>query len=85
MAFPFQHTKGSQATEVSTQPAACRPARVPPMVTDRLAIESTILVEATDERPPIVLNTLEEGFRGVLGILEDILEVTAEPMAGIAQ
>jgi hypothetical protein len=48
-----------------------------PMVTERMAIEPAILFEAADEIPPVIPDTLEEGFRGIPGIKEDILGVAA--------
>ncbi len=55
------------------------------MVTDRLTIEPAILFDAADEIPPVVPNTLEEGFRRIPGVKEDILGVAAQPIPGIAQ
>jgi hypothetical protein len=54
------------------------------MVTDRLTMEPAILFEAADAIPPVVPKTLEEGFRRIPGITEDIFGVTVQPMTGIA-
>jgi hypothetical protein len=52
---------------------------------ERLAIEAAIRLETTDEIPSIVPNSLQQGFRGIPGVKEDILWATAQAVSGIAE
>jgi hypothetical protein len=58
---------------------------VPPIGSERLAIEAAILLETTDEISSIVPNALQPGFRGIPGVKEDILWATAQAVPGIAE
>jgi hypothetical protein len=58
---------------------------VPPMRTDRVPIEPTLLLETTDNRPAIVTHALEQGFRGIPGIKEPRCRATTQAMAGVAE
>jgi hypothetical protein len=55
------------------------------MVTDRLSIEATILLQTADNRPTIVTNALEQGLRGIPGIKEHRGRATAQVMTGMAE
>src|SRR5688572_17360550 len=55
------------------------------MVTDRVPIEATILLEAAHEVPPIVPNPFQQGLGGVPRIEEDIVRMAAQAIAGIAE
>jgi hypothetical protein len=48
-------------------------------------MEAAILLETTDEIPAIVPNTLQQGFRGIPGVKEDILWATTQTVPGIAE
>jgi hypothetical protein len=54
------------------------------MVTDRVPIAPTMLLETADDKPAIVTNALEQSFRGIPGIAEHIGRATAQAMAGMA-
>jgi hypothetical protein len=74
-----------QHFEAPTEPANGGPVRVPPIVTDRVPIEATSLLETADKIPAIVTNALEQGFRGLPGIQEPRGRATAQVIAGIAE
>jgi hypothetical protein len=81
----FGAVSNDQHFQASTQPAALRPIGVAPIGSERLAIEAAILLETTDEIPSIVTNALQQGFRGIPGVKEDILWATVQAVAGIAE
>jgi hypothetical protein len=75
----------NQHFEAPVQPAALGPVGVPPVVTDRLPIDATILFEATDKISPIIPNPLQEGFGRIPSVEEHILGPTAQAIARIAE
>jgi hypothetical protein len=81
----FGAVSNDQHFQASTQPAALRPVGVPPIGSERLAIEAVILLETTDEISSIVPNALQPGFRGIPGVKEDILWATAQAVPSIAE
>jgi hypothetical protein len=56
-----------------------------PLGPERLALEATVLLETTDEVPAIVPKALQQGFRGIPGVKEDGLRVTAPAIPGLAE
>src|SRR5688500_11659766 len=66
-----------QDLQASGQPTAVRPIGVPPVGTNRLAIEAAVLLQTADKVPSVVPNTLQKGFGGIPGVKEHILGATA--------
>ena len=52
---------------------------------ERLVIEATVLFETTDDIPAIVPHARQQGFRGLPGVKEDVLRVTAQAIPGLAE
>jgi hypothetical protein len=48
-------------------------------------LKTPIFLELTDEIPPIIAYPLEEGLRGIPGVEQDKLGLTAETIPGITQ
>jgi hypothetical protein len=55
------------------------------MLTDRVAIERAVLLQTTDEIPPIVPNPPQQRLRRIPGLKQHILWLTAQAVAGIAE
>jgi hypothetical protein len=68
-----------------SQLAVCSLIWVTPIGPERLTIEAAILLEATHEIPPIVPDALQQCFRRIPGIKEDICRATVQAVAGIAE
>jgi hypothetical protein len=56
-----------------------------PMLTNRVAIEPTILHEPADDIPPIVANSLQKGSGGIPRIKQDVVGAAVLAMAGVAE
>jgi hypothetical protein len=67
------------------QPARLGPVGGSPMLTNRVAIEPAILLQTTDDRPPIVANALQEGSGGIPRIKQDVVRAAAQAVAGLAE
>jgi hypothetical protein len=74
-----------QDLEPPAQPASRGPIRMTPIGPEGLAIEAAVLLETTDDIPAIVPNALQQGFRGIPGVKEDGLWVTAQAIPGRAE
>jgi class 3 adenylate cyclase len=74
-----------QDLEPAPQPTRLRPIRMPPIGSEGLAIEPAVLLEATHEIPAIIPHPLQQGFRRVPGIKEDVLRATTQPIASVAE
>jgi hypothetical protein len=71
--------------EPSAQPANLSPVGVPPMLTDRVAIEPAVLLQTTDDIPPLVQKPLQQGLRWIPGVEQHVLRATAQAVVGIAE
>ena len=74
-----------QYLQAPTQPTSLRPVGMPPRGPKRLVVEPAVLLEPTDQVPPIVANPLEQRLRRVPSVEEDRRWTTAQPMTGIAE
>jgi len=50
-----------------------------------LAIEPSVLLQAADDIPAIVMKALQQGLGGIPGIKEHVLGATAQAVAGLAE
>jgi hypothetical protein len=71
--------------EASSQPAAVGPVEMVPISPQGLAIEPAVCLQATDDRPRIVANPLQEAFGGIPGVKEHIVRTTMQAIVGIAE
>ena len=71
--------------QASCEPAGLCPLGMAPIGPERVAAEAAVLLEAADDRPPIVANPLQEGLRGIPGLKEHRLRAAAPMMAGLAE
>jgi hypothetical protein len=74
-----------QDFEVACQPPTGYPVGLTAIRTNRLAVEPAVLLEPTDQIPPIIANPLQQGFRRIPRLKEDICGATVEAIAGRAQ
>jgi hypothetical protein len=74
-----------QHFEPFAQAADLRSVGVPPMPPDRVAIEPAVLLQTTDEIPPIVPNPLQQRLRRLPGVEHHVLGPTTQAVAGIAE
>jgi hypothetical protein len=74
-----------QDLQATGQPACHRPIRVTPIGPAGVLVEAAILLEPTDEIPPIVPHPLPQSFREIPGSKEHIRGVTAPAVAGRAE
>ena len=74
-----------QDVQASCDPAGLCPIGMAPRGPERVTAEAAVLLEAADDRPPIVAHPLQEGVRGRPGINEPRLWAAAQMMAGLAE
>jgi hypothetical protein len=70
--------------QASCEPASFCPIGLAPIGPERWTAEAAVLLQAADDRPPIVATPLQEGFRGIPGLKESRLRAAAQMMAGLA-
>jgi hypothetical protein len=75
----------NQHCQPPTQPAACRPVRMAPLGSERLAIAPAVLLEATHTVPFIIPNARQQGLRGRPGVAQPIGRAATQPIASIAE
>lgn len=71
--------------EPPTQATRLRPVRMAPRGPQGRAVARTVLLQSTDNIPPVVTTPFQQSLGGLPGVTEDILRVTAEMMARMAE
>jgi hypothetical protein len=75
----------NQHFEATAEPAALGPVGVPPLMTERAAIEPPMLFETAHDILPILANPLQQGSGGIPGIDQHIVGMTPQAIPGIAE